>query len=100
MLAPWLIEVRLDGAVVYRCRNERFAFADNNQLRLERCDVVDGDGAAASWTSTGSSGGRQVDVPGREGGLWYLGTGRRRAWPPGNHELEIVAEDRAGGRAR
>jgi len=96
VLAPWLIEVRLDGRVVYRCRNERFAFADNNQLRLERCDVEDGDGATVlneHWLFRRPG----VDVPGREGGPWYLGDDGA-GLPAGDHVLTITAQDRAGGR--
>ncbi|MFN2372137.1 MAG: M23 family metallopeptidase, partial [Candidatus Krumholzibacteriia bacterium] len=69
VLEPWLLEVFLDGRPVYRRRNERFAFADNNQLRLEWCHVADQDGATVlreHWLFRREG----VDVPGREGGLW------------------------------
>ena len=96
VLEPWLIEVRLDGALVYRCRNESFAFGANNQLRLEWCDLEDADGRTIlreHWLFRRDG----VTVPGREGGVWYLGD-KGRGLPPGEHLLEIAAADRAGGR--
>ncbi len=96
VLEPWLIEVRLDGELVYRCRNESFAFGANNQLRLEWCDLVDPDGRTIlreHWLFRREG----VEVPGREGGVWYLGD-QGRGLPPGDHLLEIAAADRAGGR--
>jgi hypothetical protein len=96
VLEPRLIEVRLDGAVVYRCRNERFAFADNNDLRLEWCDVTDAEGRTVlreHWLFRREG----VDVPGRAGGAWHLGDGHGLA--PGDHELVIRAVDAAGNSA-
>lgn len=93
VLEPQLIEVRLDGEVVYRCRNSRFAFADNNALRLEWCDITDAEGAAVlreHWLFRRAG----VDVPGREGGDWHMGGGDGLA--PGGHELRILAVDAAG----
>lgn len=97
VLEPWLIEVRLDGQLVYRCRNERFAFADNNRLRLEWCEVADADGATVlreHWLFRREG----VAVAGREGGAWHLGPAGA-GLAPGAHLLEITAMDRAGGRA-
>ena len=96
VLEPWLIEVFLDGASVYRCRNERFAFGANNQLRLEWCDLEDPDGRTVlreHWLFRRDG----VTVPGREGRSWHLGA-QGRGLTPGEHLLEIVATDRAGGR--
>ena len=97
VLEPWLIEVFLDGASVYRCRNESFAFGNNNQLRLEWCDLEDPDGRTVlreHWLFRRDG----VAVPGREGAIWFEGAGGR-GLPVGDHQLEIVATDRAGGRA-
>lgn len=96
VLEPWLIEVFLDGELVYQCRNESFAFGANNQLRLEWCDLVDPDGRTVlreHWLFRRDG----VTVPGREGRPWHLGA-QGRGLPSGDHRLEIVASDRAGGR--
>ncbi|MBE0564454.1 MAG: M23 family metallopeptidase, partial [Krumholzibacteria bacterium] len=97
VLEPWLLEVFLDGEAVYRRRNESFGFGDNNQLRLEWCDIADANGRTLlreQWLFRRDG----VTVPGREGGPWHLGPGGR-GLAPGDHLLEIVATDRAGGRA-
>ncbi|MCP4570716.1 MAG: M23 family metallopeptidase [bacterium] len=96
VLEPKLVEVRLDGELVYRCRNESFAFTANNVQRLEWCDVAGWDGERVlrqHWLFRREG----VDLPGREGGPWHLGelgSGLRS----GEHRLEIVAEDWAGNR--
>ncbi|PID81587.1 hypothetical protein CSA17_04660 [bacterium DOLJORAL78_65_58] len=96
-LEPWLIELRLDGDVVYRCANEVFAFDENAQQRLEWTD-------AADWTDKGVP--REhwlhrraaVTLPGREGDLWYLGDDGQ-GLAAGLHHLELRARDRAGNTA-
>ena len=96
-LEPWLIELRRDGEVVYRCANEAFAFDQNAQQRLEWTD-------AADWTEGGIP--REhwlhrregVTLPGREGDLWYLGD-EGLGLEPGLHHLELRAVDRAGNSA-
>lgn len=93
-LEPWLLELRLDGEIVYHCRNDVFAFDENAQQRLEWTE-------AADWADTGVP--REhwlhrreaVTLPGREGGLWYLGS-EGRGLEPGLHHLELRARDRAG----
>jgi len=96
-LEPGLIEVRLDGELVYRCRNESFAFADNSQQRLEWCEFSDQEGERRireHWLHRR----RGVDLPGREGGLWYLGA-EGEGLAVGDHLLQIMARDRSGGEA-
>lgn len=93
VLEPDLITATLDGRPVYRCRNEAFAFADNNQQRLEWCGMDDADGRGVireHWLHRRA----EVDLPGRSGGAWYLGAGEGLS--PGTHMLEITASDRAG----
>ena len=96
VLEPGVIEVRLDGTLVYRCRNESFDFGDNSQQRLEWCDFADRDGRRVireHWLHRRA----EVALPGRDGGLWYLGA-EGAGLTVGEHLLEIVAEDLAGGR--
>ncbi len=97
VLEPSLIEVYLDGARVYRCRNEAFAFDQNNELRLEWCDIVDADGRSVlreHWLFRRDG----VRVPGREGGAWHRGAGGA-GLAPGAHELRLEASDMAGNRS-
>ncbi len=96
-LEPWLLELHLDGEMVYRCANEVFSFEENAQQRLEWTD-------AADWTDGGIP--REhwlhrragVSLPGREGDLWYLGKDGN-GLAAGLHHLELRAEDRAGNTA-
>ena len=97
-LEPWLIEVRLDGDLVYRCRNERFGFTDNSQQRLEWLVLSASAGRPAlreHWLHRRSP----VTLPGREGTLWYIGPDGA-GLPIGRHEVEITAADFAGNVAR
>jgi len=97
VLEPKLIEVRLDGELVYRCRNDNFAFAANNIQRLEWCDVIGWEGETVlreHWLFRREG----VDLPGREGDQWHLWS--RDGLPVGEHRLEVLAEDHAGNRAR
>lgn len=94
VLEPKLLEVRLDGELVYRCRNERFAFTSNNIQRLEWCDVTGWEGERVlrqHWLFRREG----VDLPGREGGRWHLGS-EGRGLAAGEYRLEIRAEDHAG----
>jgi hypothetical protein len=87
-LEPWLIEVRLDGELVYRCRNDRFDFSENSLQRLEWLEVS---GLRDRWLHVrpGNS------LTGRRGDEWFRGdTGKGLS--PGSHELEIYASDFAG----
>jgi murein DD-endopeptidase MepM/ murein hydrolase activator NlpD len=94
-LEPWLIEVKLDGAVVYSCRNEAFDFAQNSLQRLEWADQADRENESfrEHWLHRRPGN----ELTGREGGLWYLGP-RGQGLDKGSHLLEIAAEDRAGNR--
>ncbi len=97
VLEPKLIEVSLDGEVVYRCRNDRFAFAENNVQRLEWCHVVDPESRTLlreRWLHRREG----VSLVGRDGDLWYLGADGS-GLAPGAHTLTIVAEDWSSGRA-
>jgi hypothetical protein len=96
-LEPWLIEVRLDDQLVYRRRNESFAFSENAQQRLEWCEIGTRDAGVRfreQWLHRRA----EVEVPGRDGVEWYHGyAGAGLA--AGTHRLEILAVDRSGGRA-
>jgi hypothetical protein len=87
-LEPWLIEVRLDGEVVYRCRNDRYDFSENSLQRLEWLEVP---GIRDHWLHRRPAN----SLTGREGGQWYLGA-RGTGMAPGPHTLEIMAADFAG----
>jgi len=89
-LEPSLIEVWLDGARVYRCRNEGFAFAENAYERLEWVVLP---GVREHWLHRDPA----DSLTGREGGLWYLG-GSGKGLSSGSHEVRIVAADQAGNR--
>ncbi len=98
-LEPWLIEVRLDGETVYSCRNEAFAFADAAQQRLEwlELEAPPGTGAAEAVREHWLHRRPGITLPGRTGGLWYLGPAGA-GLTPGEHRLEILAADLGGGR--
>jgi hypothetical protein len=87
-LEPWLIEVRLDGEIVYRCSNDRFDFSENSLQRLEWLEVP---GIKDHWLHRrlGNS------LSGRTGEQWYQGP-RGKGLEPGPHTLEISAADYAG----
>ncbi len=87
-LEPWLIEVRLDGEVVYRCRNDRYDFSENSLQRLEWLEVP---GIRDHWLHRRSAN----SLTGRQGGEWYLGPDGS-GLAPGPHILEILAADFAG----
>ncbi|MCK9994813.1 MAG: M23 family metallopeptidase [Candidatus Krumholzibacteria bacterium] len=87
-LEPWLIEVRLDGDVVYRCRNDRYDFSENSLQRLEWLEVP---GIRDHWLHRRSAN----SLTGRQGGEWYLGPDGA-GLAPGSHVLEILAADFAG----
>lgn len=90
-LEPWLLELRVDGKVVFRRANERFAFAANARQRLEwlECGTV-----REQWLHTDPAG----QVPGRDGGLWFRGP-EGQGLAPGRHRCELLAVDRAGNRS-
>jgi len=87
-LEPWLIEVRLDGEIVYRCRNDRFGFSENSLQRLEWLEVP---GIRDHWLHRrpGNS------LSGRSGEVWFQGA-LGKGLKPGRHTLEITAADFAG----
>jgi hypothetical protein len=89
-LEPWLIEARLDGELVYRCRNDRFDFSENSLQRLEWLEVP---GIRDRWLHRrpGNS------LTGRSGDSWHLGKDGK-GLAPGPHDLEIAAADFAGNR--
>lgn len=94
VLEPELIEVRLDGTVVYRCLNERFAFDEVSQQRLEWLVVpADGERQAIREHWLHRRPGNQLT--GRQGGPWYLGDGGG-GLAAGTHVLTISARDYAG----
>ncbi len=94
-LEPWLIQVHLDGELVYSCRNERFSFAEVSQQRLEWADhTALGRGFREHWLHRAP----QVDISGRQGGLWYLGA-EGGGLTLGRHTVEVVAWDRSGNQA-
>lgn len=87
-LEPWLIEVKLDGEVVYRCRNDRYDFSENSLQRLEWLEVP---GIRDRWLH------RRPEnlLRGRQGEEWFRGQ-EGRGLLPGRHELVIEASDFAG----
>jgi len=87
-LEPWLIEVLLDGELVYRCRNDRYDFAENSLQRLEWLEVP---GIRDHWLHRRSGN----SLTGREGSQWHLGEDGR-GLEPGAHGLVIKAADFAG----
>lgn len=91
-LEPALIEVQLDGDLVYRCRNERYDFGENAQQRLEWVAVP---GVREHWLHRRPG----IHLTGREGGLWYLGDAGA-GLTAGSHDIRITAADQAGNRTR
>jgi len=90
-LEPWLIEVRLDGEVVYRCRNDRFDFSENSLQRLEWLEMPGIRGGHWLHRRPANS------LRGREGGEWFLGSDGE-GLAPGLHLLEIMAADFSGNK--
>lgn len=91
-LEPWLVEVRLDGKLVYRCRNDRYEFSQNSLQRLEWLEVP---GIRDRWLHVRP--GNSLD--GREGGEWFRGASGT-GLEPGRHDLVIEASDFAGNMSR
>ncbi len=97
-LEPWLIELELDGEVVYRCENQRYAFSENSLQRLEWTNWAD-------WTENGIDREHWLHrrpantLAGREGELWYLGDGDQ-GLTAGDHKLALRVVDFAGGQAQ
>jgi len=87
-LEPWLIEVRLDGEVVYRCRNDRFDFSENS---LQRLDWLEVPGITDHWLHRRGAN----SLRGRMGDDWFMGPDGG-GLTPGPHILEIMAADFAG----
>jgi hypothetical protein len=87
-LEPYLIEVRLDGDLVYRCRNDRYDFSENSLQRLEWLEVP---GIRDHWLHR--RGGNSLT--GRQGDEWFLGSSGA-GLTPGPHTLEILAADFSG----
>jgi hypothetical protein len=92
MLEPWLIEVRLDDEMVYRCRNDRFDFSQNSLQRLEWLEVP---GIRDHWLHRRSGN----SLVGRQGQEWFRGPAGQ-GLTPGSHTLEILAADAAGNESR
>ncbi len=90
-LEPWLIELELDGEVVYSCRNDRYDFSENAMQRLEWTDWAD-------WTEEGVPREHWLHrrpantLAGREGKLWYLGA-EGSGLEPGDHHLVLRVTD-------
>jgi len=89
-LEPSLIELHLDGELVYRCANEGYDFAENALLRLEWVVVP---GVRERWLHRR----RANTLVGRSGDLWYLGEDGQ-GLSAGRHELMLMASDWAGNR--
>lgn len=87
-LEPWLIELRVDGQVVYRRANESFDFAENAQQRLEWLECG---GLREQWLYRAPA----VAVAGREGGEWFRGE-EGQGLPVGSHPVQLTATDRRG----
>jgi len=87
-LEPSLIQVHLDGELVYSCRNEHYDFADNALQRLEWVVLP---GVREHWLHRHPAN----TLAGREGWLWYLGP-EGAGLVSGRHEVRISASDRAG----
>ncbi|MFT5233278.1 MAG: hypothetical protein ACI9UQ_001310 [Candidatus Krumholzibacteriia bacterium] len=89
-LEPSLIEVRLDGELVYRCANEYYDFAENALQRLEWVVLPE---VRERWLHR-----REANtLAGRDGELWYLGRDGQ-GLSPGRHVVELAATDWAGNR--
>jgi hypothetical protein len=89
LLAPYRIEVHLDGARVFGLRNDRFAWSENNQMRLEWLVLDD---VRECWLLR-----RPVDLlPGRKGTMWAAQPG---GLSPGSHQVELTVADWAGNQS-
>ena len=91
-LEPHEIRVLLDGREVFGVRNDRFAFEQQGQIRLE---WLEGDQARDHWLHRRPGN----DLPGRSGDAWHLGP-EGKGLAPGDHDLQLVVRDRAGNTAR
>lgn len=97
-LEPWLIELTVDGDLVYACRNEEYGFSENALQRLEWTDWAD-------WTGEGVPREHWLHrrtantLTGRVGDLWYLGN-EDMGLPAGDHSLVLRVVDHAGGESR
>ncbi len=87
-LEPWLIEARLDGEVVYSCRNDRFDFSENSLQRLEWLEVTEN---RDHWLHRRPAN----SLTGRMGDEWFMGPDGR-GLDPGPHILTIMAADFSG----
>jgi len=87
-LEPSLIQLRVDGNLVYSCRNEGFSFAENAMLRLEWVGLP---GVRQHWLHRRAG----DSLPGREGTTWYLGE-EGKGLARGRHLVEILSSDQAG----
>jgi len=87
-LEPWVIEVRLDGELVYSCRNERFDFSESSLQRLEWLEVP---GIRDRWLHRRPAN----SLTGRSGRAWHLGP-EGGGLAAGDHLLQIRARDHAG----
>ena len=93
-LEPWVIEVRLDEELVYRSSNDVYSFEQNSLQRLEWVEWVDDQQVSLRehWLHR-----RQANtLPGRQGGLWYLGA-KGRGLSPEVHLLTLTVRDHNGG---
>ncbi len=87
-LEPSLIEVHLNGELVYRCENQSYDFSEN---ALQRLEWVVMPGVREHWLYRHPAN----NLTGRQGGLWHLGT-QGQGLAPGRHLLRLTAADRAG----
>jgi hypothetical protein len=87
-LHPWRVRLLLDGREVYATVNDRLHWDANHHQRLE---FVISDLGQELWLYRDG----RNQLAGRRAEPW-LAAG---AWPPGVHELQLIAEDRAGNTA-
>jgi len=88
-LGPHRIELRVAGRPVLVARNDSLRWEHNRQQRLE---YVDTDLGRERWLWRDP----RTALAGREASPWLTGP----ALPPGRHELELLACDRAGNTSR
>jgi len=89
-LEPSLIQVHLDGELVFSCHNESYDFAENALQRLEWLVLPS---VRERWLHRHP----RNTLTGRSGGLWYLGD-EGQGLAPGRHLVAVSAADRAGNR--
>ncbi len=93
-LEPWLIELELDGTLVYRCQNDRCAFSENSLQRLEWTNWADPSEHPVPrehWLHRRAAN----TLHGRQGSLWYLGQ-EGSGLPVGDHQLVLKVSDFGG----